>query len=218
MQRSLKWIVDRVLALFMLIAMLPLLLFVALLVWTSAGRPLLHRQTRLGRGGRPFTLRKFRTLAEGGGPSIAPDGDARILPAGRFLRRWRLDELPQLFNVLAGDMSLVGPRPLPPRHADALPAGQREALLRVRPGITGPASLAFLGDDAALSGRSDPERDYLEKLLPAKADLELDYLAHWNLLSDIRLLARTLVQLWSPRAHRRSRERTIRLLENRTGS
>ena len=131
---------------------------------------------------------------------------------GRFLRRWRLDELPQLFNVLTGDMSLVGPRPLPPRHADALAAEQREALLRVRPGITGPASLAFIGDDAALSRRPDPERDYLEKLLPAKVALELEYLQSWSLWSDIRVLAQTLTQLWSPAAHRRSMARVKQLL------
>lgn len=212
MQRRIKWLLDRLLALLLLVALAPLLLAIALLVLVTSGAPVLHREPRLGLAGHTFTLRKFRSLRSAAGPGIAADDDARLTRVGRLLRRWRLDELAGLANVLTGDMSLVGPRPLSPRHADALPDTQLSALLSVRPGVTGVSALAFMADDEVLAGRPDPEALYLARILPAKAALEQDYLAHWSLGLDLQLLGRTLLETWSPRARRRSRERVSRLL------
>ena len=215
MQRLLKDLLDRVLALLLLLVLAPLLLAIALLVLITSGAPVLHREQRLGRAGRAFTLRKFRSLRSADGPGVAADDDARITAPGRLLRRWRLDELPGLVNVLAGDMSLVGPRPLTPRHADTLPVGLRSDLLSVRPGVTGVSALAFVADDEVLAGLPNPEALYLDRILPAKAALELDYLARWSLWRDLVLLARTLLETWSPAARRRSRERVKRLVQGR---
>lgn len=212
-QRDIKAVMDRSVALFLLVVTAPLLVALAALVWAADGPPVLHREPRLGRGGRLFILRKFRTMTHGSGASVAPDNDPRILPVGRFLRRWRLDELPQLCNVLAGDMSLVGPRPLPRYHAATLPDEALGHLLIARPGITGPAALAFMGDDAVLGVQPNPEQVYLEKLLPAKVAEELEYLEQWSLWTDLRILAQTVARLWSPAAHRRSRARVAKLLE-----
>lgn len=212
MQRRIKWLLDRLLALLLLVALAPLLLAIALLVLVTSGAPVLHREPRLGLAGHTFTLHKFRSLRSTAGPGIAADDDARLTRVGRLLRHWRLDELAGLANVLAGDMSLVGPRPLSPRHADALPDTQLSALLSVRPGVTGVSALAFMADDEVLAGRADPEALYLARILPAKAALEQDYLAHWSLWLDLQLLGRTLLETWSARARRRSRERVSRLL------
>ncbi len=195
---------GRVLAAILLIALAPLLLALGLWVITRSGRPMLYHEQRLGRQGHLFTLWKFRTLSTDQGPTVAPEGDTRITVCGTWLRCWRLDELPQLYNVLVGDMSLVGPRPLSPVHAAHLSAAQREALQKVRPGITGPASLAFIGDDAALAEQPSPERAYLAFLLPAKVAIELEYLNNWHLTDDVRLIWQTLTTIWSLHGHRRS--------------
>jgi lipopolysaccharide/colanic/teichoic acid biosynthesis glycosyltransferase len=212
-QRAIKWLFDRLVALLLLLGMSPILLVIALVLRASTGAPVLYRQTRLGLHGRPFTLLKFRSLTTEAGASIAAEDDARITKPGAHLRRWRLDELPGLINVLTGSMSLVGPRPLTREHASTLHPGERAALLSVRPGVTGVSALAFLGDDAALSHRENAEALYLERILPAKVELELRYLDSWNLWRDLSVLARTLLQLWSRAARRQSRENVTRLLE-----
>ncbi len=212
MQGAIKWALDRVAALGLLILLLPLLLVIALLVLLFAGLPVIYREQRVGRAGRRFTLYKFRSLRDSGGPGIAPENDPRIYPFGQWLRRWRLDELPQLVNVLIGDMSLVGPRPLRPAHAATLAPGDLRELLAARPGLAGASSLAFLGDDLALVAESDPEARYLARVLPAKVALDLAYLRGWNLGRDLALLARTVLQVWSPAARRRSRAMVRELL------
>lgn len=212
MQRFLKALLEWPLALLMLAVSAPLLAVIAGVILATAGRPVLYRETRLGRHARKFRLIKFRTLTRADGPSVAPENDVRIFPAARYLRRWRLDELPQLINVLRGEMSLVGPRPLSEKHADRLGDEHRNRLLSVRPGITGPAALAFLADDAVLSECEDPEGVYLSTLLPAKVALELNYIEGWSLLLDARLLALTLIQLWSKAAREKSCERVARIL------
>lgn len=192
----------------------PLLALLALLVLVTDGPPLLYRERRVGRHGRLFRLYKFRTLRPGiaGGRSVAPEDDPRITPVGLWLRRWRLDEFPQLVNVLFGQMSLVGPRPMPPSHAVALPRETLDILQSVRPGMTDPAALHFLAEDAVLAGQDDPEAVYLARFLPAKAAMEVESLAHRSFAGDLRILARTLALLWSPAAREASASAMRQLL------
>ena len=192
----------------------PLMLGIALWVLLLSGRPVLHREYRVGRHGQPFTLYKFRTLQPGTAmeSSIAPEDDHRITRAGLPLRRTRLDELPQLYNLLAGDVSLVGPRPLVQQHADALDRETREVVLSVRPGVTDPASVLFFAEDAVLAGRPDAEAEYLRVLLPAKARVQKDYLRHWSLWLDLRIIVQTLSRVWSRRARERSMDRVRAVL------
>lgn len=214
--RLLKRGVDLSGAFIGLLALTPLLVCIALLVALRSGAPILYREQRIGRGGEPFTLLKFRTLKAGGAiqNSIAAEDDPRITRIGLPLRRTRLDELPQLYNVLVGDMSLVGPRPMVQRHVDALDSATRDAVLSVRPGVTDPASILFFAEDAVLAGRPDAEAEYLQLLLPAKARMQLTYLTHWHLLLDIRIILRTLTRVWSPQARRDSMDRVRTILES----
>ncbi len=196
---------------------LPLGVGVALWVRLQDSGPVIYSETRVGRAGRAFVLHKFRTLVHGArGPSVAPHGDPRVTRAGRFLRKWRLDELPQLLDVLRGAMSLVGPRPERAEHLAAIPAAIRRRVSSVRPGLTGPAAIAFLAEDEYLAGVTDPVRTYCQVLLPEKLRLELDYVERGTLLTDLRLIAATLWRVFSPRAHRRSLRMIERLAANAT--
>ena len=199
-------LLDILVAATALCLLLPLILLLGLLILLTDGPPLLYREQRLGRHGKLFPFYKFRTLRPdtAGARSIAPEDDPRITPLGLWLRRWRLDEFPQLVNVLRGDMSLVGPRPLPPAHAAALPGEVLEILLSVRPGITDPAALHFLAEDAVLAGLDDPEAVFLARFLPARARMQVEALAQRNFSGDLRILARTIALLWSPAARRAS--------------
>ena len=212
MRRYIKLLLEWPLALALLLLAAPLMFAIALLIRVTDGPPVFYREQRVGRNEKCFCLIKFRTLRGAGGASIAPAGDCRIFPAAAALRRWRLDELPQLLNVLSGDMALVGPRPLSPRHADTLRRETRARLCSVRPGITGPSALAFLGDDVALQGIDNAEGRYLAELLPAKAAMDVDYVDHWSLLADGALLLKTLTQIGSRRARTESRDHVAKLL------
>jgi lipopolysaccharide/colanic/teichoic acid biosynthesis glycosyltransferase len=213
-QYALKRAMDIGAALAGLLLLAPLLLGLALAVWVCSGGPVIYREQRLGRHGKPFALYKFRTLHIGTAHqrSIAPEDDARITRIGLPLRRTRLDELPQLYNLLRGDMSLVGPRPIVQRHADALDASTRDALWSVRPGVTDPASVLFFAEDAVLAGRPNAEQDYLQVLLPVKAQVQLRYVQQWRLRLDIRTVFLTLARVWSPRARRDSMQRVQDIL------
>lgn len=213
-RRMIKRGIDLALAALLLVVCLPLMLALALAVLLLSGPPLLYTEQRLGLHGGRFTLRKFRTLRPGteGLSSVAPDDDPRISPVGRLLRRTRLDELPQLFSVLRGDMSLIGPRPLPPRHAESLPTATLEKLLSVPPGLSGAAAVEFLGEDAALAGHSNAEELYLTVILPRKVPLELDYVDNWRLQGDLLLMAKTLGRVFLPRARHRSRDKLRQLI------
>jgi lipopolysaccharide/colanic/teichoic acid biosynthesis glycosyltransferase len=156
-------------------------------------------QERVGRDGRPFGLLKLRTMvadAPARGAALTAPGDPRITRLGGWLRRWKLDELPQLVNVVRGDMSLVGPRPEVPRYVAGYSDRER-AVLRVRPGLTDPASLAFVDEAAVLARYDDCERAYVDEVLPAKLALSLEYLERRTLRSDLGILARTLVRVVS---------------------
>ena len=201
-----KRAIDIVAALMGLMLLMPLIIALAIVVYATEGAPVLYREQRLGRLGRQFTLYKFRTLKRGsaGQRSVAPEDDARITGAGLWLRRWRLDEFPQLFNVLCGHMSLVGPRPMPPAHAAALAPEQLQVVLSVRPGITDAAAIYFLAEDAVLAGRDDAETLYLQRLMPVKVQMQIDSLRHWSLASDFKVAMSTLALLWSRRARNQS--------------
>lgn len=186
-----RW-VDFTLALLGLAVLaLPMLLIVAISRITQ-GSPVLFRQSRVGRHGRLFEMLKFRSmrLRSDAGSSVTVKGDARITPWGSFLRRWKLDELPQLVNVLRGDMSLVGPRPDVPGYLDRL-AGDEAILLELRPGITGPATLVF-GDEEELLARVDDPISFNDRVLfPAKVRINLRYAAAITLTGDLGWLLAT---------------------------
>lgn len=152
-----------------------------------------YRQTRIGRDGRPFTIVKIRTMRRAvAGSTVSVAGDARITPIGRVLRATKIDELPQLWNVLVGEMSFVGPRPDVPGFADRL-EGDDRIVLSVRPGITGPASLRYRHEERLLARIDDPERHNREVLWPDKVRINKKYVREWSLLGDLRYLWRTLV-------------------------
>jgi len=172
----------------------PAMAAVALLVRAQDGGPVFFRQVRVGRGGIPFRIWKFRTMipADGrGGPEVTAAGDARITPLGVKLRRLKLDELPQLLNIVAGDMSFVGPRPEVPRFVAAYSPAEYE-LLDYTPGLTDPASLVYRCEADVLAASPDPERMYLERIMPDKARLSLEYARRATLWSDLRIIAGTL--------------------------
>lgn len=175
-----------------LLLLMPLLLLAALWVKLDSPGPALFRQTRVGRFGVPFTIHKFRTMRMEPGAAITVGEDPRITRSGRFLRASKLDELPQLWDVLRGAMSLVGPRPELPRYVALYPAALREVVLSVRPGITDPASLRFRHESELLARASDPEREYVEVVLPAKLQLAADYVRTASLAGDVRLILATL--------------------------
>ena len=189
---------DIVLSLAVLPVVVPVLALAALWIKLDSPGPVLYRQERVGRHGRLFRIHKLRTMRVHGdrGPPLTQAGDARITRAGRWLRRRRVDELPQLWDVLKGDMSLVGPRPEVPRYMACYPEEARRRILSVRPGITERAALELRDEDRLLASAADPERVYIEQILPLKQRYALDYVAHHSLWSDLRILWATLGVLW----------------------
>ena len=186
-----KWIFDRLAALVGLVTLCWLLALVAVVIRLRMPGPVLFKQKRVGRGGRLFTMVKFRTMTVNhGGSTVSVAGESRITPLGAWLRRWKLDELPELWNVLKGDMSLVGPRPDVPGYADKLVGEDRDILL-LRPGITGPASLKYRNEEELLSTVDDPQRYNDEVIYPDKVRLNLLYLHHHTLLGDMRMILAT---------------------------
>jgi lipopolysaccharide/colanic/teichoic acid biosynthesis glycosyltransferase len=189
-----KRALDLVVSVTALVVGAPLLSVVALCVLASMGRPILFVQERIGRDRVPFLLYKFRTMRhEMHGPQITAAGDGKITRLGAFLRRTKLDELPQLVNVLLGDMSLVGPRPEVPRYV-ALYTPDQARLLEVRPGLTDPATVQFRDEEILLGGVGEGEREefYVRSLMPRKLALSREYLEQRaGLVQDVLLLART---------------------------
>jgi lipopolysaccharide/colanic/teichoic acid biosynthesis glycosyltransferase len=170
------------------------MLAIALWVKLDSPGPVLFRQVRVGRWGNLFHIWKFRTMvadAPARGPAVTAAGDPRITRAGRILRRTKLDELPQLLNVLLGQMSLVGPRPEVPQYVALYPPDLREQVLSVRPGLTDPVSLAYADEARRLAAAADPEREYREVILPAKLQAAAQYAARANLWTDLGVLLRT---------------------------
>ena len=183
-----------------LLLLSPLLLAAALAIKLDSRGPVFYRQQRVGRHGVPFAIHKFRTMAHGAaGLPLTVGDDPRITRVGAFLRRTRIDELPQFIDVLLGRMSLVGPRPEVPRYVAHYPPALRERVLAVRPGITDPASLAYLDEASLLAQAADPEREYIEVILPAKLQHALAYAERANLGTDIGVLLRTAWRLLAGR-------------------
>ncbi len=177
-----------------LVVLAPLLVAIGVLILMEDGRPVFFRQERVGRDGRPFRIWKFRTMvvdAERRGGAITVGRDPRITRVGHWLRRFKLDELPQLWNVVRGEMSLVGPRPEVPRYV-ALYTPEQRRVLSLVPGITDPASIAYRDEAALLADSDDPERLYVERIMPDKIRINLDYAARRSLWSDVRVILETL--------------------------
>ncbi len=179
---------------FLLLLCAPTLLWTALAVKISSPGPVFYRQERVGRGGRLFRIWKFRTMFVSGptGPFVTAQDDPRITPLGRHLRSWKLDELPQLLNVLRGEMSLVGPRPQVPRFVDCFDPGLRRIALSVRPGMTGPAALYFRHEEFLLTGQASREEFYIRQILPVKLQMDAAYVRRRSPAYDLLVLADTL--------------------------
>jgi lipopolysaccharide/colanic/teichoic acid biosynthesis glycosyltransferase len=194
--------IDVFAAAFGLFVLAPVLLVVAVLVKLEDQGSIFYRGVRIGRHGKPFRMMKFRTMvvnADGLGGSSTADDDPRITRIGKKLRSLKLDELPQLFNVLKGEMSLVGPRPEVPQEVARYTEEERE-LLSVRPGITDWASVRFRDEGVILKGSADPHATYLRVIRPEKMRLGLEYVRDRSLETDVRILAATLKALVSPRS------------------
>jgi lipopolysaccharide/colanic/teichoic acid biosynthesis glycosyltransferase len=180
-----------------LVLLAPLLLGVALWVKLDSTGPVLFRQVRVGRHGVPFEIYKFRTMADrpDGGAQLTVGLDPRVTRAGRFLRRYKLDELPQLFNVLEGTMSLVGPRPEVPRYVECYPSAVRNTVLSVAPGVTDLAAILYKDESAILGQARDPERAYVETILPVKLEYYQRYVRERSFWLDLRIIFQTLAAI-----------------------
>ena len=185
----LKVAFDRLAALVGLLVLFPVLLVIAILIKVKMpGGPVLFTQKRVGKGGKLFTMYKFRSMTMGhGGSSVSVAGETRITPLGANLRKYKLDELPELWNVLIGDMSFVGPRPDVPGYADKLESEDRK-ILQLKPGITGPASLKYRNEEELLAAVKNPKRYNDEVIFPDKVRINLNYLSHWTFWLDIKII------------------------------
>ena len=191
-----KRVLDTLLATAGLILLLPVLVLVACLIKLTSRGPILFRQVRVGKDGRPFHILKFRSMVAqavdmDSDARITVAGDPRVTAIGKILRRYKVDELPQLWNVLRGNMSLVGPRPELPHYVSAYTPKQRIVLV-ARPGITDPASLAYRHEEEILAEQNDPEQFYQTKILPDKLARNAAYLQKITLSNDIGIILRTV--------------------------
>jgi lipopolysaccharide/colanic/teichoic acid biosynthesis glycosyltransferase len=194
----LKRVFDLAVSATLLLVLSPLLVAIAIAVATTSPGGALFRQDRVGRGGRPFRIVKFRTMTHASGTekgSFEPGSTARVTSIGRVLRATKLDELPQLWNVLRGEMSLVGPRPEVPRWTQVHRERWAE-VLRVRPGITDAASLEFRDEERILAAKPDPEAAYREEVLPRKLELAERYVRERSFVGDLAILARTAMAIF----------------------
>lgn len=189
-----KSLFDRVASLFGLLFLSPILLVVAILICVKMpGGPVIFKQKRVGQHGKLFTMYKFRSMTVGhSGSSVSVKGESRITPLGAKLRKYKLDELPELWNVLIGDMSFVGPRPDVPGYADKLEGDDRRMLL-LKPGITGPASLKYRNEEELLAEQENPQKYNDEVLFPDKVRINIEYLDHWSFWNDIKIIVYTVL-------------------------
>ena len=190
---------DIVVAALMLLVLSPFLLILAVLIRLDSPGPALYRQERVGLHGRPFRIHKFRSMRTGAvGLSVTTVDDPRVTRLGRWLRAAKLDELPQLIDVLLGAMGLVGPRPEVPRYVDLWPPDLRPVILSVRPGITDPATVLLRSEGEILAHSPDPERTYVEELLPLKAQAYVSYVRSRSLVGDIKIMLATFKAIIHP--------------------
>jgi lipopolysaccharide/colanic/teichoic acid biosynthesis glycosyltransferase len=188
-----KRIFDLTIAILGLIILAVPMALIAISIWITSGSPILFTQERVGKGGQIFYVKKFRTMSVRSveDSSITVAGDSRVTAIGSYLRRWKLDELPQLWNVLVGEMSLVGPRPDVPGYADRLQGDDRKLLL-LRPGITGPATLAYRNEEEILAKVSDPVQYNNEIIYPDKVRINLEYMEKCSLMQDLKYILETM--------------------------
>jgi len=191
---SIKRAFDLLVSLIGLFILSLLFVIVAIVIKIDTNGPIFYKQVRVGRFGKSFKIIKFRTMiteADKKGMQITVGGDARITKAGKLLRRSKIDELPQLINIVTGNMSFVGPRPEVPKYVGLYNESQKQVLL-VRPGITDPASIKYRNENDILARSSDPERTYIEEIMPAKLDLNLQYIRKFSLINDISVIFKTI--------------------------
>ncbi len=195
MVKHIKFILDRVLALVGILLIWPFCVLIAIVLKLSDGGDVFFSQKRVGRNGELFNIYKFRTMVpDAEGPSVTVMGESRITPFGAFLRQYKLDEIPQLWNVLRGDMSFVGPRPDVPGYADLL-QGEDRKILELLPGITGPASLKYRNEEALLASVSDPIIYNDNVIYPDKVRINLYYYHHYSIWMDAKIMMATLLNL-----------------------
>lgn len=178
----------------------PLFVVLAAAIKMDSSGPILFRQVRIGRFGKAFRIHKFRTMkVDPGwrGPQITSASDSRVTKVGAFIRKYKLDELPQLIDVVKGDMSLVGPRPEVPRYVNQYDEQLRGAILSMPPGITGRASLEYRNESHILGASPNPEREYIERILPNKLRCDAIYITEWSLWGDVVLILRTLKAIFN---------------------
>lgn len=188
---------DIIVAGLALMVLWPAMLLIAMAIRLTSPGPVLYRQTRMGQGLKPFAILKFRTMvvdADKLGLPLTAGADPRITPIGRFLRKSKLDELPQLINVVKGDMSIVGPRPEVPKYVELFPQEFAE-ILQLRPGLTDLASIKYRDEAALLAAAADPEHEYQTRVLPDKLELARQYVEHSSLRLDVWLILRTIARV-----------------------
>ncbi|ALQ34846.1 sugar transferase [Fusobacterium hwasookii] len=192
----LKRIFDTILSLFGLIILLPFMLIIAIFIKLDSKGPVFFKQVRVTKNGREFKIFKYRTMRVGSDKysQITVGKDNRITKVGAFLRKYKLDEIPQLINVLIGDMSLVGPRPEVPKYV-ALYTDEQKEILKVRAGITDYASIEFSDENDLLASEEDPEKAYIEKIMPKKIELNKKYLSEISILTDIKIILLTIKKI-----------------------
>lgn len=192
----LKRIFDVTLSLFGLIILLPFMLIIAILIKIDSKGPVFFKQIRVTKNGKEFKIFKYRTMRVGSDKysQITVGKDDRITKIGSFLRKYKLDEIPQLINVLIGDMSLVGPRPEVPKYA-ALYTDEQKEILKVRAGITDYASIEFSDENDLLASEEEPEKAYIEKIMPKKIELNKKYLSEISILTDIKIILLTIKKI-----------------------
>ena len=182
-----------------LLVLAPVLILIALLIKIKDGGNVLFKQVRVGQHGKNFEVLKFRTMvlnAESLGDKVTTGDDPRITAIGHVLRKYKFDELPQLINVLKGEMSLVGPRPEVPEYVEFYPENVRDIVLSVPPGMTDRASIEFVNENEILSGSTDPVNDYKNKVLPVKLDFYVDYVKQRSLWLDFTLIIKTIAAIF----------------------
>lgn len=193
-----KWLFDILFSLLILIVLLPLFILIALWILIEDGWPVFYLQERVGKNGSSFYLIKFRTMyknADKKGLLTISSKDPRITSSGYYLRKYKLDELPQFINVLKGDMSIVGPRPEVWKYV-RLYSEEQKKVLSVKPGITDEASLKYINENDILAQSADPERTYVEQIMPEKLSINLEYLKKRSFLYDLKIIFQTFLKIF----------------------
>jgi len=194
-----KKLFDIIFSFLGLILIAPILVIIALLIKLASPGSVFYRGVRIGTYGKPFRIFKFRSMVENaeglGGPSTAGD-DPRLTKIGKFLKKYQLDELPQLINVLKGEMSLVGPRPEVKMYVDMMSEEERKTILSIKPGMTDLASLWNFHESEVLKGSSDPEKTYQEKIRPTKIKLQMEYVKNRSFLLDLKIIIKTILKIF----------------------